>query len=76
MDLNFGIDVRERALTAASKLTDQQRGHLTKLLHDGATCLLIEEEYEKACGLLVEPVIVRLWISLNKVSNYCSAYFG
>lgn len=71
---NYGIDVRERAIRAASKLTSDQRLELTKLLQEGATCLLIEEEYEKMVGILVEPVIVRLWIDLNKVTAevpYC-----
>lgn len=71
---NYGIDVRERAIRAASKLTSDQRLELTKLLQEGATCLLIEEEYEKMVGILVEPVIVRLWIDLNKVTTevpYC-----
>ena len=66
---NYGIDVRERAIRAASKLTSDQRLELTKLLQEGATCLLIEEEYEKMVGILVEPVIVRLWIDLNKVTT-------
>lgn len=72
---NYGIDVRERAIRAASKLTSDQRLELTKLLQEGATCLLIEEEYEKMVGILVEPVIVRLWIDLNKVTTYVTHYF-
>ena len=72
---NYGIDVRERAIRAASKLTSDQRLELTKLLQEGATCLLIEEEYEKMVGILVEPVIVRLWIDMNKVTTYVTHYF-
>ena len=72
---NYGIDVRERAIRAASKLTSDQRLELTKLLQEGATCLLIEEEYEKMVGILVEPVIVRLWIDSNKVTTYVTHYF-
>lgn len=72
---DYGIDVRERALRAASKLTSQQRLELTKLLEEGATCLLIESEYEKMSGVLVEPVIVRLWIDANKVTNVHNDYF-
>lgn len=72
---NYGIDVRERAIRAASKLTSDQRLELTKLLQEGATCLLIEEEYEKMVGILVEPVIVRLWIDSNKVTTYATHYF-
>ena len=72
---NYGSDVRERAIRAASKLTSDQRLELTKLLQEGATCLLIEEEYEKMVGILVEPVIVRLWIDLNKVTTYVTHYF-
>ena len=72
---NYGIDVRKRAIRAASKLTSDQRLELTKLLQEGATCLLIEEEYEKMVGILVEPVIVRLWIDLNKVTTEVPHYF-
>lgn len=72
---NFGIDVRERALRAACKLNCPQRLELTKLLQEGATCLLIESEYEKMTGVLVEPVIVRFWIDSNKVTNVHSDYF-
>ena len=64
---NYGIDVRKRAIRAASKLTSDQRLELTKLLQEGATCLLIEEEYEKMVGILVEPVIVRYWIDCGHV---------
>lgn len=71
----FNIDVRERAIRAASKLTSDQRLELTKLLQEGATCLLIESEYEKMVGILVEPVIVRLWIDLNKVTTKATHYF-